>query len=239
MKISLFSYLASLSLLCTSAAIAGDITGKVTLNGKAPAESTIDVAGNAFCKAHHSTPVLTTKYVVAADGGLANVLVYVKDGLAGKKFPAPTTPAVLDQVNCLYNPYVMGVQVGQTLTIQNSDETMHNVHATGVKNLKPIGGADNVGQPNKGAKNDAKFDKPEVFVKFKCDVHPWMFAYVGVVDNPFFAVTGPDGSFKLSGLPDGDYTIVAAHPKAGDQTVKVKVSGAAEVKAPALTFTPK
>lgn len=238
MKLRTLTYLTSFSFLFSTLTFAGDLTGKVVLNGKPPAESPIDLSADAKCHAAHSTPITTQKYLVGPDGGLANVLVYVKEGASGKKFPIPP-PATLDQVGCLYNPYVMGVQVGQTLVIQNSDDTMHNVHSLATKNTKPIGGADNVGQPVKGSKNEAKFDKPEVFVKFKCDVHPWMFAYVGVIDSPYFAVTAADGTFKIPGLPDGDYTIVAAHSKAGESApVKVKVAGAAPVTAD-FTFTPK
>jgi len=218
--------IASLTLglaLSVHAADSGVISGKVTLNGAPPAEKSIDMGADKACKASHPEAVTTRHYVVDANKGLANVFVYVKDGLAGKKFTAPTTPVSLDQHGCLYNPYVVGLQVGQPLEVSNSDQTTHNVHAMGTKNPEF-----NLGQPP--SKKDQKiFTKPEVFVKFKCDVHPWMFAYVGVVDSPFFAVTGADGSYKLTGLPPGEYTVAAIHPKAGEQTFKVKVA-AAEVK---------
>jgi plastocyanin len=225
------------SLLAISSIFAADngtISGKVILDGKAPAEKPIDFNADAKCKAAHSTAVTTRHYVVDASGGLANVFVYVKDGLAGKKFPASTTPVKLDQNGCLYDPYVLGVQVGQPLLVQNSDDTLHNVHALGKVNPEF-----NLAQPVKGKQDTKTFTKQEVFVKFKCDVHPWMFAFVGVVDNPFFAVTGADGSFKLTGLPDGEYTIAAIHPKIGtEQTMKVKVTGGAEGKAD-FKFAPK
>ncbi len=227
--------LAALSLSFAASLFAADtgvISGKVTLNGAAPAEKPIDTNADKYCKAQHTTPISTRHYVVDANKGLANVFVYVKEGLAGKKFTPPAEAVVLDQHTCLYNPYVLGVQVGQTLVVQNSDDTLHNVHAMGTKNPEF-----NIGQPTKGKKDEKKFTKPEVFVKFKCDVHPWMFAYVGVVDSPFFAVSGADGSYKISGLPAGDYTLAAVHPKAGEQTFKVKV-GAAEVKQD-ISVTPK
>ena len=218
--------IASLTLCLAASVYAADtgaVSGKVTLNGAAPAEKPIDVAADKYCKSMHSEALTTRHYVVDANKGLANVFVYVKDGLAGKKFTPPTTPVELDQHGCLYNPYVLGVQVGQPLLVKNTDDTLHNVHAMGTKNPEF-----NLGQP-KGKEDQKTFTKPEVFVKFKCDVHPWMFAYVGVVDSPFFAVTGTDGSYKLTGLPPGEYTIAAVHPKAGEQTFKVKVA-AAEVK---------
>lgn len=232
-----FIALACSTLIAASSAFAADsgvISGKVTLDGKAPAETPIKFDADPKCKMAHPDGATTRHYVTDASGGLANVFVYVKDGLAGKKFPAPTTPVLLDQHGCLYDPYVIGLQVGQPLTIQNSDDTLHNVHALGKANAEF-----NVGQPVKGMKSDKTFTKPEVFVKFKCDVHPWMFAYVGVVDNPFFAVTAADGSFKIANLPDGEYTIAAVHPKIGtEQTLKVKVTGAAPGKAD-FKFAPK
>ena len=215
----------------------GSIVGKVVLNGKAPAETPIKLDAIPECKALHATPLETRHYIVDANGGLANVFVYVKDGLGNKKFPVPTTSVVLDQQSCLYAPYVLGVQVGQTLEIKNSDSFMHNVHGGG-EDSKNKGF--NIAQTNKtvGKGSEQKFAKPEVFFKFRCDVHRWMFAFVGVVDHPFFAVTGADGSFKISGLPDGDYTVMAKHPKEMEQTMKVKVAGGGEAKAD-FKFEPK
>lgn len=211
---------------------AGSICGKATLKGQPPGEKKIDFSADPKCAAGHSTAATTSHYVADASGNLANVFVYVKDGLAAKKFDPPAQAAVLDQQACIYHPYVLGVQVGQTLTVQNSDSTAHNVHYVGKS------GEGNISQPTQGAKNDVKLTKPDVFVEFKCDVHPWMKAYVGVVAHPFFAVTGADGCFKISGLPDGEYTLAAVHPKAGTLTAKVKVAGG-EAKAPDFVFAPK
>ncbi len=222
MSTKTFLSIASATLLFAAPVFAagGGIAGKVTLSGKPPAEKPIKFLPE--CKAHGDAT--TTHYVVDASGGLANVLVYVKSGLA-QKAAAPTEAAVIDQSCCLYHPYVLGVQVGQKLVIQNSDDTMHNVNATPSKNE-----GFNIPQATKGTKNEKTFAKPEVFVKLSCNVHPWMFAYVGVVENPYFAVTGADGSFKIPGLPDGEYVLAAAHPKIQpEQTAKVKVAGG-EVK---------
>jgi hypothetical protein len=129
---------------------------------------------------------------------------------------------VLDQVNCFYEPYVMGVMVNQKFQIKNSDPLMHNVHAT----PKVPGNKEfNVGQPVQGMVTERTFASPEVLVRFKCDVHPWMFAYVGVLPHPYFAVTDKDGKFKLpSDLPAGKYTLVAYHLKAGEATQEITVA---------------
>ena len=226
-----FSFL--IPALSVFAADGGSVTGKITLAGKAPEAKKRPADTDAKCKAMHPDGVPIRNYIVGADGGLANVFVYVKAGLEGKKFPPSTTAVTLDQQGCLYNPMVFGIQVGQTLTIQNSDDTSHNVTLLATQN-KPF----NFGQPTKGMKNDVKFDKKEVLLKLKCDVHDWMSAYAGVVDHPFFAVTKEDGSFSISGLPPGDYKIAAVHPKAGEQIVPVKVA-AGEVKADFKPFAVK
>jgi plastocyanin len=214
------------------AAEAGSIAGKATLSGAAPAEVTIKFDSDPKCKLHNTTPTTTRHYVCDSSGGLANVFVYVKKGFEGKSFPAPKEAVLLDQEKCLYQPYVLGVQTGQKLTIKNSDDTLHNVHALAKNNPEF-----NIGQPVKGMTNDKVFNKPEIFVKFKCDVHPWMFAFVGVVPHPYFAVTGADGSFTIPNLPDGTYTVAAVHPKAGEQEATVTVKGGA-AKAD-FAFAPK
>jgi hypothetical protein len=224
--------------LITATALAGsfvsaaDITGKIKLNGTPPEEVKIQL--DPTCAKLQEKGLTTRHYVVGKDGGLANVFVYVKEGAKSAPAPAGKGPT-LDQVGCEYVPYVMGVQAGQHFDVKNSDPTLHNVHTQPrVEGNKEK----NIGQPVKGQVNDFVFDKPEVLVKFKCDVHAWMFAYVGVVDHPYFAVTDKDGNFKISGLPAGDYTIEAFHLKAGAKTEKVSVKGD-ESKTVAFTFEPK
>ncbi len=208
------------------AASAGEISGKVKLNGTPPPEKTI--TPDAACG--KLSPKLTTRhYVVGADKGLANVFVYIKEG--AKPVAAPTEKGqMLDQVGCQYIPYVMGVQTGQHFDVKNSDPLLHNVHT-----LPKVPGNKerNIGQPVP-MKTDFVFEKQELLVQFKCEVHPWMFAYVGVVDHPYFAVTDKDGSFKIANVPAGDYTIEIVHLKAGRTTQKVTV-GADDKKS--LDFT--
>lgn len=188
-------------------ASAAEVSGKVTLKGTPPPEKKIEF--DATCGKLHDKDVTTRHYVVAPDGGLANVFVYLKQAPAGK--PAGDGAPVLDQVGCIYEPYVLGVMTNQVFKIRNSDPLMHNVHAT----PKAAGNKEfNVGQPVKGMIKETSFPSREVLVRFKCDVHPWMFAYAGVMDHPYFAVTDKDGKFKLpADLPAGKYTLVAYHLK--------------------------
>jgi len=188
---------------------AAEITGKVTLKGTPPPERKIEF--DATCGKLHSKDTFTRHYVVAPDGGLANVFVYLKAGPAGKTYTPPAETPLLDQVNCMYEPYVMGVMANQKFKIKNSDPLMHNVHAT----PKAPGNKEfNIGQPVKDMVTEKSFPAREVLVRFKCDVHAWMFAYVGVMDHPYFAVTDKEGKFKLpTDLPAGTYTVVAYHLK--------------------------
>jgi hypothetical protein len=187
---------------------AADLTGKVTLKGTPPPELTIQM--DATCGKLHSGPVTTRHYLTAPDGGLANVFVYIKSGLSGKTFEPPKETPILDQVNCMYEPFVMGVMTNQKFKARNSDSFLHNVHP-----MPRIAGnlEKNIAQPIKGMETEFSFPKQEVLVRFKCEVHAWMFAYVGVLDHPYFAVTGKDGTFKIPNLPAGKYTIEAYHLK--------------------------
>ncbi len=210
-------------------ATTGTVTGKITFEGTAPAPAPIRMTSDPNC-APAGTTASTETLVVGSGGGLQNAFVYVKDGLGNRTFPAPATPVVLDQQGCHYVPHVVGIQVGQPMEIVNSDATLHNVHALPKQN-----GEFNQGQPLKGMKNVHTFTTKEVMVPFKCDVHGWMNAWVGVLDHPFFAVTSADGSFSLKGLPPGTYTIEAWHEKLGTQTQMITI-GEKETKDVAMTF---
>ncbi len=204
---------------------AGKVAGKITLEGAAPAQQPIQMAADPNCARMHSTPVTTQFVVVGEGGGLANSFVYLKSGVQGD-FPPPSEPVVLDQQGCTYHPHVMGIQVGQPLEIVNSDETLHNIHAM-PKNNKEF----NIGQPVKGLKTQRTFDTAEVMVPFKCDVHKWMNSYAGVLEHPFFAVSGADGSFEIEGIPAGSYTVEAWHEQFGTKEMNVTVAEGATAEA--------
>jgi len=197
----------------------GSVTGSAAFSGTAPAKTEINMAADPTCAAAHAEPTFTEETVVNSNNTLKNVFVYVKTGLEGQTFPAPAVPATLDQSGCHYTPHVTGVMVGQPLEIINSDATLHNVHSM-AKESKEF----NLGMPIKGMKIKKTFEKPEIMVKMKCDVHPWMSAYIGVLTHPFFAVTGDDGSFEIKDLPAGTYTLEAWHETLGAQTAEVTVA---------------
>jgi len=196
----------------------GALSGTVTFEGEPPEAQPIQMAADPTCARMHPDPVMTETVVVGDGGGLKNVFVYVKEGLEGQTFGVPTEAAVLDQEGCRYAPHVFGVRAGQTLTIVNSDETLHNIHAM-PKNNKEF----NIGQPVKGLETDKVFENPEIMIPFKCDVHKWMASYVGVVGHPFFATTDTDGTYSIAGLPAGDYVLEAWHEKYGTQQMNVTV----------------
>jgi plastocyanin len=195
------------------------ITGRIKFEGTAEKPRVIRMASDPVCgrEGNYSSEVL----LVGPANELRNVFVYVKDGLGDRKFAAPTTPVVLDQKGCIYMPHVFGVQVGQPVDIINSDPTLHNVHAVSKENTEF-----NFAQPVPMTTKRV-FDKPEIMVPFKCEVHGWMNSYAGVVPHPYFAVSGADGTFEIKGLPAGTYTIEAWHETLGTQTMQVTVDGTA------------
>ena len=213
-------------------ATAGTIAGRISFDGPAPARAAVRMDSDPNCKPQ-GTGTMDEAVVVGANGALQNVFVYVKDGLGTLRFPVPSEPAILDQKGCQYTPHVVGTQVGQRLEVINSDPTLHNVHAIPAANQEF-----NTGQPIQGMKHTHTFSTKEVMVPFKCDVHGWMRAYVGVLDHPFFAVTSADGTFSLKGLPPGTYTVEAWHETLGTQTQTVTI-GASESKDVAFAFKPK
>ena len=210
------------------AATAGNISGKITFEGTAPRPGVIRMDSDPNCVQAGGTTI-DEAVVVGAGSELQNVFVYVKDGLGDLRFPIPAAPVVLDQKGCHYVPHVLGVQVGQALEILNSDPTLHNVHAVPKTNQEF-----NMGQPLPGIKHTHQFSTREVMVPFKCDVHPWMNAWVGVLDHPYFAVTSSDGSFSLKGLPPGTYTVEAWHETLGAQTQTVTIG---EKESKEITFS--
>jgi plastocyanin len=180
---------------------------------------------------HGGKPAPNEALVLGTGNTMRNIMVWVSKGLpAGQTWPPPETPVVLDQEGCMYKPHVMGIMVGQTYRILNSDGILHNVHT-----LPEINPTFNRGQPPTVKEMTTTFSKPEKMFQIKCDVHPWMTAYIGVFTHPFFSVTGLDGKFTISGLDAGSYEITAWHEKLGTQTAPIKVA-ANETKTRDFTF---
>ncbi len=203
---------------------AGNVSGMVMVDGELPAPEELMMNSDPNCVTA-ATNTMSGTYV-GSDGHLGNVFVYVREGLGDMTFPTSSEVVTLNQEGCRYIPHVLGIQVGQTLNIVNSDATLHNIHA-----IPEANDEFNMGQPIQGMEFERTFDNAEVMVPFRCDVHGWMNAYIGVLDHPFFAVTGEDGMFDISSLPPGDYVIEAWHEALGTQTQNVTVTtgGTAEV----------
>ncbi len=201
-------------------ASAANIAGVITLAGTPPAEKEITpLMENPDCAKMHSTMPTTHFYVVGPNHELADVVVSLK-GVTGKSTGASQPPVVLDQKGCLYTPQILAIQTGQKLIVKNSDPCIHNVHATPTAPGNPE--SNQVQRPG-GADLNFVYDQPEMFLRFKCDVHPWMFAWVSVFDSPWFCVSGSDGKFTIKNVPPGKYTVEAAHRKLGAQTQDVEV----------------
>jgi len=211
-------------------ATAGEITGSVTLDGAPPKMKPINMAAEVTCAKQHTSPVLSEEVVTGDKGALANVVVYVKSGLDGFSFPAPTDAVTIDQKGCQYHPHVLALQPGQDLKVVNSDPTAHNIHPVPKDNREW-----NESQPPNTPPIDKNFARSEIAIPVKCNVHPWMKAYIAVAPNPYFQVTEKDGKFDLKNLPPGTYTLVAWHELYGpsEQTVTI---GPKESKAVAFTF---
>jgi plastocyanin len=190
------------------------INGTVKFDGTAPKPAKIDMSQDPGCKGTNESEA-----VVVSGGDLANVFVYVKDGLGNRTFDVPTTPVVLEQKGCQYHPHVLGVMAGQTVDIKNADPTTHNIHPTPKDNREW-----NESQPPSAADIQKTFAREEIMLPVKCNQHPWMKMYVNVVKSPFYAVTAKDGKYEIKGLPPGDYTIAFVHEKLGEQDQKVTVA---------------
>lgn len=193
------------------------ILGSIKFEGVAPKPTKIMMDADPVCKKQHDAEVYTNEYIVDAAGNLANVFVYVKN-YSGPKPAAPKDTVIFDQRGCEYFPHVFGLRAGQPLAILNSDPTLHNVHAVPIVNPQF-----NLAMPKQGMRITKTFNKNEVMVKIKCDVHSWMAAYVGVLDHPYFGVSGVDGSFNIGPLPPGTYEVEAWHEKLGTMTQSVTV----------------
>lgn len=211
----------------------GSLTGKVTFDGPRPERAQVRMAADPNCKPD-AEQALSDALVVAEDGALKNVFVYIKDGLGNRIYATPAQPVVLDQIGCQYEPHVFGVFVGQPIEIRNSDPTLHNVHAIPKTNTEF-----NFGQQAGMPPMTRMFDKPEIGVSVQCDVHGWMRAYANVVEHPFFSVSGDDGTFEIKGLPAGTYTVEAWHERLGSQTQSITISEGAPAATATFAFKPR
>jgi len=189
----------------TSALFAGDLVGTVSYDGKAPKQKALRMDSDPVCGSAHQAAVYAESFIVNEDGNLANVIVYLKNVSSDT---APTEAAVLDQRGCMYVPHVLGVQAGQEVKILNSDPTMHNIHG-----LPKVNKEFNFGMPKTVKERTVTFEKSEDVFVVKCDVHPWMKSYVQVFDHGYFAVTDTDGKYSISGIPAGEYEVVAWQEK--------------------------
>lgn len=184
------------------------VSGKVTYSGEVPRLRPIRMDADPGCAKKHSEPVQSEALVLGQDNAMANVFVRVKSGLPAGTYPAPQEAVQLDQHGCRYQPHVLGARVGQTLKILNSDGLLHNVHA-----LPEINKQFNRAMPATVTEAEYVFDQEEFMFRIKCDVHPWMSAYIAVLSHPYFAVTDSEGGFTLGGLPAGTYEIEMWHEK--------------------------
>jgi hypothetical protein len=211
----------------------GVITGKISFDGPRPARTQVRMAADPNCKPDPEE-ALSDALVVAEDNALKDVFVHIKDGLGDRVYETPTSPIVLDQNGCQYEPHVFGVHVDQPIEVRNSDATLHNVHALPKENSEF-----NFGQQPSTLPIQKRFDKPEIGVRFKCDVHGWMQAYANVVAHPFFAVTKDDGTFEIRGLPPGTYALEAWHERLGAQTQTITISEGTPAVTATFMFKPQ
>lgn len=220
-----------LALVAAPALAAPSITGTVTYTGKVPNLRPLSMDADPVCAAKHSSPVANEMLTLGPGNTMANIMVRVKSAVPGD-YKAPSQPAVIDQDGCQYKPHVLGLMVGQTLQLRNSDGLLHNVHA-----LPKVNTPFNMAMPASRTEAETSFGKAEGMFLVKCDIHPWMSAYVGVFTNPFFDVTDESGKFSIEGLPPGTYEVEAWHEKLGVQTGSVTVA-AGQTATVDFTFAP-
>lgn len=211
----------------------GNISGTIIFNGQPPARKFIDESADEACA--KMNPKAKTEDVLVAYGRLANVFIYIKSGspLENYSFETPSSEVMLEHRKCRYVPHLLGIQTQQGLKIINSDPTTHNTHP-----LPKINQEWNYTQPNGSEPLVKKFSRPETFISFRCNQHPWEKAYVGVFSHPFFAISDQYGSYRIEGLPPGDYTIVAWHERFGEQTISLRISPN-QTKILDFTFSPE
>lgn len=195
----------------------GVLRGTVRYAGKPPLRKPLPIAASPECAALHAGVVLNDELVVHPKGGVRWAFVYVKSGINGQPPPPPAAPVLLDQIGCVFAPHVLGIRVGQPLLIKNSDPLLHNVHGLTFSNMEF-----NVGVVQ-GTEATQKFTKREIMLQVRCDIHPWMRAWIGVVDHPYFAVTGDEGGYAIAGLPAGRYVVEVWHEKFAPVSRRIEI----------------
>ncbi len=198
---------------------AGTIKGVITYEGAVPKFREIKMDADPICLSLHDEKVLPQTLVLGENKTMANVFVHIKDGIFDDKFSAPIEAVVISQEGCMYDPHVLGLMVGQPLKILNLDGTLYNVHA-----MSKVNPEFNLAMPKFRRETTKIFDKAEFMFPIKCDVHPWMSAWISVMDHPFFDVTGTDGRFVILDVPAGQFKVEAWHEKLGTQTEIVNVT---------------
>jgi plastocyanin len=197
---------------------AGTVSGRIHFTGKKPAPQVIDMSEEPACVEAHHGKAYDESLVVNKKGDLANAFVYVKSGLEGKIFEVPATPVTIDQSGCWFRPRVLGIQTGQILKVVNSDPVTHNIHPMAEIN-REWNHSQGAGDPPLAR----RFTKPEIMIRVKCNIHSWMHAFIGVLDHPYFSVSKEDGTFEITNLPPGTYTIAVWQEKLGTQEQQVTV----------------
>ncbi|MDK1023132.1 MAG: carboxypeptidase regulatory-like domain-containing protein [Gammaproteobacteria bacterium] len=211
----------ALMLMTIPSLLAGEITGTVKWQGKVPEMKPISMAADEDCQKMDRDEIPRNEsLVLGTDQHMANVFVRLKSGFAEKVYVPPREPVVLDQKGCVYIPHVLGLMVDQPLKIRNSDGMLHNVKTRSRKN-RPF----NLGMTKNKLETTRTFTKAEHMITFKCNVHSWMTAYIGVISHPFFDVTERDGKFSITGLDPGTYELEAWHERLGTQTRTVTIAG--------------
>ena len=208
-----------LSALMSTPAFSSTISGTVKYDGEAPKFKEIKMDADPVCLSHYTEAVMPQTLVLGDGNTMGNVFVYIKSGITKKDFPPATGEVVVDQKGCMYEPHVVGVRAGQTVKILNPDGTLHNVHA-----MSKANGEFNLAMPKFRTEVTKVFDKPEFMFALKCDVHPWMGAWMTVMSHPYFATTKADGKFSIADLPAGTYELEAWHEKLGPQVQTITVA---------------
>jgi hypothetical protein len=209
-------------------ATTGSIVGAVTFHGDPPPSTPVPL--DRTCGALYKGGPVTAGDALVNDHRVQNAFVYIREGLGDRVFPQPTTPVEIDQKGCLFAPRVAAAETCQEIVFLNSDPLLHNVHG-----FPKTSGAWNFSLSQAGNRRSVRVPAPEAMIRVGCDVHPWMQSYVGIVNHPYFAITGADGGFVLRDVPPGDYVVASWHERFGTREQKVKV-GPKEEQAVAFAY---